>query len=67
MNDIPGGCCPIPGQLIAGLENVLRQFSDFWQVFENMRILHKLCRPISQDFEIIEKCSVGVGVQPRLL
>ena len=24
----------MPGEFIAGLENVLRQFGDFWQVFE---------------------------------
>ena len=31
---IPGSGCPIPGELITVLEIFLRQFGDFWQVFE---------------------------------
>ena len=31
---IPGGGCPIPGEFITVLEIFLRQFGDFWQVFE---------------------------------
>ena len=31
---IPGGGSPIPGEFITGLEIFLRQFGEFWQVFE---------------------------------
>ena len=34
---IPGDGSPIPGEFITGLEIFLRQFGEFWQVFEKKK------------------------------